>query len=457
MKAENKKNLNAIGWKYGGVVALVLIVEILLQTLTARLWPDMDASASMNASLIIIFLTVDAVMLPLCFLAVRKIAKGETEKNKIPFFQYLLGLFVCVFLLIAGNILGIIFNTIATGTMNTALSNMMSSSNIWMQALVIGINAPIVEEFIFRKFLIDRLSRIGKWFAIVVSALIFAFYHGNFAQFFYALFLGLFWGYVYAKTGNVFYSMGYHIFINLSQTILITPLAMKTDLTKGFMENLPYFAMIAVIYFMAFVGFVLLIVFCRRFKLNEEGSEVRGGKIFKELFTNWGLWIMYIAAGVLFLYTIWNARVTNASINPEKIVTEISFTEVIPISEAGTEIKDYEIPLTIEEAGEYIVYVDYYDNEMPGFVTGVAIEKPDGTCIDWFTGGLARVTLLPREYEPGQYVVRFAHLLTEEEAVQWMQERGYVYPDLEVTELPYEHFGAAGDCTMNYKFILAQK
>lgn len=51
--------------------------------------------------------------------------------------------------------------------------------------------APICEEILFRKILIDRIRLYGDKAAILVSSVVFGLSHGNFYQFFYAFGIGL--------------------------------------------------------------------------------------------------------------------------------------------------------------------------------------------------------------------------------------------------------------------------
>ena len=62
--------------------------------------------------------------------------------------------------------------------------------------------------------------------AIVLSAAIFGLAHGNFYQFFYAFALGLFFGFIYVKTGKLIYSIFYHMVINILGGV-IAPVLME--------------------------------------------------------------------------------------------------------------------------------------------------------------------------------------------------------------------------------------
>lgn len=75
--------------------------------------------------------------------------------------------------------------------------------------------APIFEEIVFRKHLMDRLSKYGVSGAIIVSGLFFGLYHLNPLQFFFATMLGIVFGYVYAYTHNIVYTILLHFFYNL--------------------------------------------------------------------------------------------------------------------------------------------------------------------------------------------------------------------------------------------------
>ena len=70
----------------------------------------------------------------------------------------------------------------------------------------------ILEEFIFRKMVIDRIWQYGEKIAVVTSALIFALFHINLFQFFYALGIGLIFAYVYLRTGKLRYTIIMHAF-----------------------------------------------------------------------------------------------------------------------------------------------------------------------------------------------------------------------------------------------------
>lgn len=101
----------------------------------------------------------------------------------------------------------------------TELDRLLLSSDICWRVLCAGIIAPVVEEIIFREYLVGIISPYSEKTAVIASGFLFALSHGNFTQFFYTLLLGLFWGYIYLRTRNVVYTIILHMIFNLSTSI----------------------------------------------------------------------------------------------------------------------------------------------------------------------------------------------------------------------------------------------
>ena len=106
---------------------------------------------------------------------------------------------------------------------------MILGSDWQVNALFIGLLAPVCEEWIFRKEIISRLRRYGEKTAIMFSALAFALFHMNVFQFFYAFGLGLMFGYVYTRTSRLRYSVAMHMLINLNGAVLAPLVIQQID------------------------------------------------------------------------------------------------------------------------------------------------------------------------------------------------------------------------------------
>lgn len=122
-------------------------------------------------------------------------------------------------LAIAGGILGGFCLSIMTE--NIALPDSMiqmsmaMSKNIW-GLLALAIVGPITEELLFREAIEGEMLRrkAHPWTAITISALAFSIVHLNLAQALYALPLGIMFGIIRYKTGNIILPSLLHILNN---------------------------------------------------------------------------------------------------------------------------------------------------------------------------------------------------------------------------------------------------
>lgn len=139
------------------------------------------------------------------------------------------------------------------------LANLFTRSNIAYSILYAAIAAPIIEELIFRKILLNKLRRYGDVPAILITAFAFGLFHMNLAQFFYAMALGMIFAYVTIRTNTVRYSILLHIMINSIGTA-VAPLAVKPNIVFSSIIVMWVFGVIA-------AGIVILILNIKKIKL----------------------------------------------------------------------------------------------------------------------------------------------------------------------------------------------
>lgn len=89
-----------------------------------------------------------------------------------------------------GTLVTMILGIVKGSMVSNNLLQIVTSNHIWANIIVVGILAPIIEEYVFRKLLIDRTIKYGEGIAVLTSALMFALFHGNLNQFAYAFVLG---------------------------------------------------------------------------------------------------------------------------------------------------------------------------------------------------------------------------------------------------------------------------
>ncbi len=184
--------------------------------------------------------TVVGVGLPIFYFMTAKIPvspKGEVMKLKPATFFMIF--FICTAAMYITNYFSIFITfmiALAKGEnfmdMNP-LTEVLKNSNYILTILYASIVAPIAEELIFRKLLLDRLRRYGDVPAILMTGLAFGLFHMNLSQFFYAAALGFIFAYVTIRTNTVRYSILLHCMINFIGTV-ISPLATTKNIIVVF-------------------------------------------------------------------------------------------------------------------------------------------------------------------------------------------------------------------------------
>lgn len=212
------KNFFLIFLSVCAYIIVAMLFQFAAMIVTRECFPELFSSPFYDSVLSAISLYV--VALPVTALIMLFVeSRSPSEKTRITFGEWMGFLCVAVAMLEAGNFIGN-FVTSFLGLIPgvkpiDAVEEIIGGMPVWASVLLTVVAAPITEEFIFRKLMIDRMAMYGGKRAIFVSALCFGLMHGNFSQFFYAFLLGLLFGYIYEKTGNLLYSISLHATVNL--------------------------------------------------------------------------------------------------------------------------------------------------------------------------------------------------------------------------------------------------
>jgi membrane protease YdiL (CAAX protease family) len=246
-------------------------------------------------------------------------------KSKINVKEFLMFLLMCFGVMYPLNFAGYGLTEALKSIFHIAASNplesAMSMSNIYVTFIFAVLLAPVMEELIFRKLLIDRIGRIDKRTALFFSALAFGLFHGNFYQFFYAYGLGLLFGYIYIKTGRIRYSIGLHMLINflgtvVSQTVLkyantdalLNTATDQIDVINNMLASLPSLMAVSVyglaLLAMVTAGIYLLVRERRRFRVAEPDDAIPDERAFSIVYMTWGVAAFIIICAVLFVLNL---------------------------------------------------------------------------------------------------------------------------------------------------------
>ena len=127
---------------------------------------------------------------------------------------------------------------------------------IVMYLITISVLPAIFEELLFRGYMLQSLRRFGDWFAVIISATVFALFHGNFAQLPNAFIIGLALGFIAVRTGSLIPGMILHFINNFVASALdIFVLSDVNEITEAIIS----LAYIGVYFLFGIIGFVTLV------------------------------------------------------------------------------------------------------------------------------------------------------------------------------------------------------
>ncbi|MGI5977966.1 MAG: CPBP family intramembrane glutamic endopeptidase [Oscillospiraceae bacterium] len=230
--AQAKKTFSGVGWAFTVMLAASNGLQILLYTLGNRRFPELFSSEWTTWLLSIVPLY--CVALPLGWLILRRLPAVRPAENSLPISRLAELLVMAFAIMYIGNLIGVALNVGIASAKGTAYENpvyeLLRDSNIWANLVCVAILAPVLEELVFRKLLCDRVRVYGERTAILVSGLVFGLFHGNLSQFFYAFAVGMFFAYVYLRTGRIRYTMLLHACMNLLGGVLPEVILKHIDL-----------------------------------------------------------------------------------------------------------------------------------------------------------------------------------------------------------------------------------
>ena len=138
------------------------------------------------------------------------------QKVKLPvaFSCIFLGLGGCMLSNIPANYVYSLLEMLGFPQDNTSYSITNDPAVIVLYLLVIAVIPALFEEFIFRGVILSGLKRYGDGTAIIVSALLFSFFHGNFVQYPFAFLTGIIFAWIVLKTNNIWLTVIIHAMNN---------------------------------------------------------------------------------------------------------------------------------------------------------------------------------------------------------------------------------------------------
>ena len=327
---KEKRFFSRIGFGFAIFSLIYLAVALVIQLGVYTLYPEfLDSALFKN------FLSPVSIYLfglPVLLIVVGGMKAKAPEKKKMKFSVWLMILIICFGIMYIGAYIGeFVVSTISEivslfyeSEPSNALDGLVELDNLWITAIGIVVIAPIGEELVFRKLLMDRLNRFGAFVSIFLSALMFGLMHGNFYQFFYAFGVGLVFGYVYYTTGNVFLTISIHAVLNFLGSIVTLLLSSGLLKMGEKIMELPeedigaligilgdnIWMIFAVFVFYSFIiasivsAIVLPIVLRKKIVLEKGEDQLPKGKGFSTVVVNVGIIVMLAVYGIEFILSV---------------------------------------------------------------------------------------------------------------------------------------------------------
>lgn len=287
---EAKSCFSKLGWALFAITLCPILIQLLMGIVASVLsvlgldllnnpWFLWAASS----------LPLYVVGIPIFLLLIRTVPAHKQPQSKLPASRFLVLLLICFPVTYLGNLIGTLLSAVLSGgTAQNSIETYLTDGGPLALFTTI-IVAPVVEEYVFRKQLLDRCGCYGEKTAMVFSALAFGLFHMNFYQFFYAFGVGLILAYVYLRTHSLRYPVLIHMIINFLGSAV--PLFMMSRWIEGYL---------LVDLGLAVAGLVAAIVYRKRFSLSPAPCELpREGRV-KTVYGNVGFVLFALFCAVMF-------------------------------------------------------------------------------------------------------------------------------------------------------------
>lgn len=325
MKSSNFKENRKLFSKIGLIFVIGTILIYALQIGLSKLFNAVVDERYMDFGFLVAMLPIYVVAFPImAFLFSKVPVEKPIEKKKMSFkemFCYFTISYSAMYIFnLFGNLVANFIKIFKKTAVENSILEIATSNNLWMNFFIMVLCAPIVEEFLFRKFIIDRTVKFGEKTAILLSGIMFGFFHGNIYQFCYAFALGLVFAYLYVKSGQIKYSIILHMIVNFMGGVLGVIMLKITGLMdvlseagqdpaevgKAMMNNVSGL-LIFLLYFLVILaivitGVVLLLVNIKRINFKQAVVEIQKGERFKTIILNLGMGLFFILWTAIIIY-----------------------------------------------------------------------------------------------------------------------------------------------------------
>lgn len=220
-----------------------------------------------------------ALIVSFCF---KKRFSPFTPTKPVPFGVAFLGVLAAIGLCMLANVINsyfLYFFTEMGWNVPEAPQTMVATpTSLALNLFTMAVLPALLEEMIYRGYILRTLRPYGNFFAVVVSSLLFSLMHGNLRQIPFAFIVGMVLGLLYVCTNNIWLPITVH-FANNAISVLMEYFAFSLS------ENYQGVFYALIIYGLTAVGIIAAIVliagYMKHLRVRRVGTSLR-------FFDRWG-------------------------------------------------------------------------------------------------------------------------------------------------------------------------
>jgi membrane protease YdiL (CAAX protease family) len=290
-----KQILNRTGFSMFMVEVFILFSSIVISWILNRIIPD--AYKMDWYEWVVTAIVMAGIALPVLWLTTKSIPDfGFEEIKKLGLWNFITIFFICTAAMYITNSVSSIFviflGQLKGETLIDPVMEAVTNGNRILTILYSAIAAPILEEIMFRKILLNKVRRFGELPAVLITGIAFSLFHTNLMQMLYTAVLGMIFAYITLKTNTIRYSILLHVIINTIGGTIVP----MTVLSESKVGNI-----VLVLWVLVSTTFGTLLFIKNMKKIKFAKSEIAGLKVMDYIF-NFGT-ILYVT--ICLLIIIW--------------------------------------------------------------------------------------------------------------------------------------------------------
>ena len=313
-RRNQRRNLGRIGLALAIYLLSTSLLSAAMSFVAARFFPALFQQHQELFTLLLAAVPGYLLGVPFFALLVKGMPRQAPEKKPLTPGGWITFLAVSFFLMYAGSVIATVLMELLSGIrgqeITNAIDKQITTSSPWLNFALVAVIAPIFEEILCRKLVLDRLLPYSEVLAVVTGGLFFGMLHGNFYQFFYATFLGITFSYVYVKTGRLIHSVVMHMIVNFTGSVITDFINKHTGAEALSATSINPWDLVASRYALGMItlsvwGAILLFREIKKKKLSAEGPcKLTLKTQFKLMWGSGGTIAYCVVCGILFITSL---------------------------------------------------------------------------------------------------------------------------------------------------------